>query len=318
VLNGTQRLGSAKGSEYVGHRLGDRRPVEVECQLLSLGALVRVGGRFARYTRSAERRDLVDGELLALAAPHRRSHRVDRLLGGPLRRARRDLAAIGSVVVVGDEVDVDGVAGTRERGVGPLVGEVLRPPDDHRPLNRRALTAVPGQRTGVLEMLGDVVGRQPANLAGVGLDGHRLRAEVDRADGAASAVVDVKLMVVAPRDHPVTDRHLETGNLDPCAQLTPGVAPCARLVVEPGPGPVVAHDHDRLLDSHLSHVSPPGGHGRLMGRLRADVVYHHLPALSLERKPPIRFAVVQLRQRDPLGGIALTDDGAELVSTQPL
>jgi hypothetical protein len=102
----------AKRSEHVRHRLGGRRPVEVEGQLLSMGALVRFGARFAQHTTTPDPRDLVDGELLALPAPHRGPQRVDRLRGRPVGRPRRDLAPPGTVVRLGDEVDLDGVART--------------------------------------------------------------------------------------------------------------------------------------------------------------------------------------------------------------
>jgi hypothetical protein len=314
-----ERLGPAERFEHLGHGIGHRPlAVEVQRELHVLGLLVGFGGRLARYGCSRGWDDLVEGEVLALVAAHCRSHRVDRLLCRAVGRVGRDLAAVGPVVVLGDEVDVDGVAGAGEGGVGPLVGEVLRPADHHRPLDRRALAAVPGQRVGVLEMLGDVVDRQLAHLAGVGLDGDRPCVEVDRADGAAGAVVDVERAVVAPRDHPVTHRRFEPANLDPFAQLALGVAPRACQVVECGAGLVVAHDHDRLLDSHLGHVGPPGGHGRPLGRVRAAVVHHQLPTRALERKPPIRLAAMQLRQRRSLHGITLPDPLPELVRTQPL
>jgi hypothetical protein len=55
-----------------------------------------------------------------------------------------------------------------------------------------------------------------------------------------------------------------------------------------------------------------------LGRLRAAVVHHQLPALLLERKPPIRVASMQLGQRSPLGGVTSSDHHPKLVSTQPL
>jgi hypothetical protein len=112
VLDGPQWLGLAEGSEHLGHGIGHRPlAVEVQRELVLLEAVVSFGGRFARHTPTAERRDLVDGELLAFAAPHRHSHGLDRFLDRPLGRARRDLAAIGSVVAFGAEVNLDGVAG---------------------------------------------------------------------------------------------------------------------------------------------------------------------------------------------------------------
>ena len=113
VLDRPQRFGFANGSEHLGHRLGHRRlDVQVERQLLPVGALDRLCGRLARHGRTRDRRGLVDGELLTLATAHRCAHRLDRLLGRSLGRVRRDLGPAGAVVVLGDEVDMDGVAGT--------------------------------------------------------------------------------------------------------------------------------------------------------------------------------------------------------------
>jgi hypothetical protein len=88
-------------------------------------------------------------------------------------------------------------------------------------------------------------------------------------------------------------------------------------VVETRAGGVVAGDHDRLLDPHLVHVGPPGGHGRLLGRLRAAVVDHQLAPSLFERDPGVRVARVQLGQRVALGRIALAHDLAQLVRTEP-
>ena len=180
--------------------------------------------------------------------------------------------------------------------------------DDLGALDGRALAAVSGQRVGVLEVLGDIVDRQLAQLAVVGLDRHRQPVEVDGSHGAAGAVVDVALAVVATRDHAVAHRHLELADLDPLAQLAPALAPRPSLVVEARAGVVVAGDHDRLLDPHLVHVGPPGGHGRLLGRLRAAVVNHQLARALFEPDPASGWRVVQLGQRAALGRIALAHD----------
>ena len=74
-------------------------------------------------------------------------------------------------------------------------------------LDGAALHAMPGQAVGVLDVRGDVACGQLADDAGVGLGLDPVR--VSGANGAAGAVVDVDVAVVAPVDHALTrgDRH---------------------------------------------------------------------------------------------------------------
>ena len=76
--------------------------------------------------------------------------------------------------------------------------------EDDGALDGRALHAVPGQRVGVLDVLGHILGGQLADEVGVGLDRDAIGVHV--AHGAAHAVVDVDAALVAPQDHPITDR----------------------------------------------------------------------------------------------------------------
>ena len=57
-----------------------------------------------------------------------------------------------------DEEQLGGFSRARERGVGPVAGEVVGVPDDAGPLHGAALDGVRGQRVGVLEVLGHVGG----------------------------------------------------------------------------------------------------------------------------------------------------------------
>src|SRR4051812_41486263 len=98
---------------------------------------------------------------------------------------------------------------------------------------------------------------------------------------AAGAVVDVEVAVVAPRDHPIADGDVQATHRDGIAQLASLLPPRVRVVIERGPGVVVAADHHRLLDPHRLHVGLPGGHGRLLGRLGAAVVNDKLATIVL-------------------------------------
>ena len=203
----------------------------------------------------------------------------------------------------------------RERAV---YGEVLGGADDLGALDGSALAAVPGQRVRELEMVGDIVGRQLAQLAVVGLDRHRQPAGVYGLHGPPGAVVDVVLAVVSARDDAVAHRHLQASELHSLAQLAPALPPGPSLLVEARARGVVAGDHDRLFDPHPFNVGPPGGHGRLLGRLRAAVVNHQRPPPLFEPDPGVRPVLVQLGQCSALGGVALPHNLAQLVCTQPL
>ncbi len=319
-VRSTRHSGSSPRTapKHLRHRLDDRtRAVEVERELLALRTLGDLCGGFAGDRPSVAHGRLVEREVLAFAPAHRGAHRLDRLPGSPFAVGGRELAALGTGGGLGGEVDGDGVAGARQGGVGPLVGKGLRGADDLGALDGRPLAAVSGQRVGVLEVLGDIVDRQLAQVAVVGLDRHPEPFEVDGSHGAACAVVDVALAVVTARDNAVAHRHLELAELDPLAQFAPALAPYPSLVVEARAGDVIAGDHDRLLDAHPVHVGPPGGHGRLLGRLRAAVVNHQLAPSLFESDPRVWPARVQFGQRGALGRIALPHDVAQLVPAEP-
>src|SRR5215218_1709344 len=100
-------------------------------------------------------------------------------------------------------------------------------------------------------------------------------------------------------------------------QLAPTLPPRPSVLVETCPSRVVARDHHRLLETDLVHGGPPGGHGRLMGRLRAAVVDHQLSPCLFEADPWVGFARVPLGERVALGRIALTHHLAQLVRAEP-
>jgi hypothetical protein len=103
----------------------------------------------------------------------------------------------------GVDVQPGRAARPRERGVRPALGQVAHAGDDGRVLDGPALHPVAGQAVGVLDVLGDVAGRELAHGARVGID-HDPVIE-GRADGRAGAVVNVDLAVVAAADDALTD-----------------------------------------------------------------------------------------------------------------
>ena len=80
--------------------------------------------------------------------------------------------------------------GSRQRAVAPSRGQVLRRCDDDRPLDGAALHPMAREAVGVLDVVGDVAGRQLAHRAAVGLE-HDLRA-IDVTDRSAGPVVDAR------------------------------------------------------------------------------------------------------------------------------
>ena len=110
----------------------------------------------------------------------------------------------------------------RERGVGPVAGEVLGATDDARPLDGASLDGVRGQRVGVLQILSHIGGIEPALGATVGAHEHVLLGRVDGDHRAAHAVVDRALPIVATRDDAVTHGELAATDVDALAQ--PAVA----------------------------------------------------------------------------------------------
>ena len=107
------------------------------------------------------------------------------------------------VWALADEVDGGVLARAGEGGVGPFAGEVCGAADDGGPGEGGALGAVSGQRVGVLEVSGRVVGVDRPRLAGVGLEDDR-PVVMDCSDGGERAVIEVVPAVVAARDDAVT------------------------------------------------------------------------------------------------------------------
>ena len=169
--------------------------------------------------------DAVQREVLVVAATHGRLEALDgrSLVAQFAGLAGGDLGAVELALGRGvDDEQLGWFARARERGVGPVAGEVLGAADHARPLDRASLDGVRGQRVGVLEVLGHVRSIEAALGAGVGAHDNVLLGRVDGDHRAAHAVVDRPLAVVATRDDPITDRELAAGDLDALAE--PAVA----------------------------------------------------------------------------------------------
>ena len=116
-------------------------------------------------------------------------------------------------------------------------------------------------------MLGDVLGGQLAHESGVSLDHDAIVVQVT--DGAARAVVDVDLGVVAPADHSVAGRQLPGPVRVLRAERALLASQFARGLVEGRPGVVLARDHHRLLDADVADRGRPFGDPAITGAGRS-------------------------------------------------
>jgi hypothetical protein len=165
----------------------------------------------------------------------------------------------------------------RERGVGPVAGEVLGASDDARPLHGGALDGVRGQHVGVLEMLGHVRSIEPPSGAPVGAHEHVLLGRVDGDHRAAHAVVDRALAIVATRDDAVTHGELVATDVDVLAQPTVALELGADVRVEALAALVVTHDQHRLPPWARGLPRTPCGDRRALTRACAlDVAFDDL------------------------------------------
>ena len=103
--------------------------------------------------------EAVQREVLVVAATHGGLEALDgrSLVAQSAGLAGGDLSAVELALGLGvDEEQLSWFSRARERGVGPVAGEVLGAPDHARPLDGGALDGVRGQHVGVLEVLGHV------------------------------------------------------------------------------------------------------------------------------------------------------------------
>ena len=143
-----------------------------------------------RVVRAPGRRahgQLGDGQVLVVADAHARRDAGEdpRAVGALPALVRRQLGAVGDGRgghVPPVDVQSGGAAGARERGVAPALGQLAWAREHRRVLDGAALHPVPGQAVGVLDVLGDVAGRQLTDDAGVGVDDDQVA--VGGADGA--------------------------------------------------------------------------------------------------------------------------------------
>src|ERR1035441_1291051 len=80
---------------------------------------------------------------------------------------------------------------------------------------------------------------------------------VHMADSATRTVIHIKQRVVAPADHPITNRQLPAPVGELFAELTLVPAQRACRLVERPAGVVVAGDHHRLLNTNLANGACP-------------------------------------------------------------
>jgi TrkA family protein len=142
--------------------------------------------------------DALEGEVVVVAATHGRPEALNRgsLVAQSTGLAGGDLSAVE--LAFGRDVEDEEVgwfSRARERGVGPVAGEVLGSSDDAGPLDGGAMDGVRGQRVGVLEMLGHIPGIEPALGAGVGAHKAVLLGRVDGDHRAGHAVVHRPLAI---------------------------------------------------------------------------------------------------------------------------
>ena len=193
--------------------------------------------------------EAVEREVLVVAATHGRLQALDRgsLVAQSVGLAGGDLGAVELVLGRGvDEEQLGGFSRARERGVGPVAGEVLRTSDHARPLNGGALDGVRGQHVGVLEMLGHIGSIEAALGAGVGAHEHVFLGRVDGDHRPAHAVIDRPLPIVAPRDDPIAHGELAATDLDALAQPSVALQLGADERVEALAAVVVTDDQDSL------------------------------------------------------------------------
>jgi hypothetical protein len=95
-------------------------------------------------------------------------------------------------------------------------------------------------------MLGHVRSVEPALGAAVGTHEHLLLGRVDGDHGAAGAVVDRPLAIVATRDDPITHGELVATDMDALAEPTVALELGADERVEALAALVVAHDQDSV------------------------------------------------------------------------
>ena len=193
--------------------------------------------------------DAVQREVLVVAATHGRREALEwrSLVARSASVAGRDLDAVELALGEGvDDEQLGWFSRARERGVGPVAGEVLGAPDDARPLHGSSLDGVRGEHVGVLQMLGHIGDIEAALGAGVGAHDEVLLGRVDGDHGAARAVIDRPLPVVAARDDAVTDGELIASDMDALAKPTAVLQVGADERVEALAALVVTCDQDGL------------------------------------------------------------------------
>jgi len=122
-------------------------------------------------------------------------------------------------------------------------------------LDGAARHAVAGQAVGVLDVLGNVAGRKVTDGAGVGLDDDAVLE--GGAHGAAGAVVDVDVDVVAPADDAVAggERHRPVDDVG--AQRAAGALVGPGGVVQRATDLLATRDQDGLDGAVLGDRGPP-------------------------------------------------------------